>query len=64
MQRRMRDWRAVHGPDREVYFEQVHPPGREAQLDFTHATGLGVRIGGEVFEHLLFEWVLGFSGWR
>jgi hypothetical protein len=64
LQRRMRDWRAVHGPDREVYFEQAHPPGREAQLDFTHATELGVRIGGEVFEHLLFEWVLSFSGWR
>jgi hypothetical protein len=64
LQRRIRDWRAVHGSDREVYFEQVHPPGREAQLDFTHATGLGVRIAGEVFEHLLFEWVLCFSGWR
>jgi hypothetical protein len=64
LQRRIRDWRAVHGPDREVYFEQVHPPGREAQLDFTHATELGVRIAGDLFEHLLFEWVLCFSGWR
>ena len=27
LQRRMRDWRALHGPDREVYFEQKHPPG-------------------------------------
>jgi hypothetical protein len=64
LQRRMRDWRAVQGPDREVYFEQVHPPGREAQLDFTHAAELGVRIGGVPFEHLLFEFVLCFSGWR
>ncbi len=64
LQRRMREWRAVQGPDREVYFEQVHPPGREAQIDFTHATELGVRIGGAAFEHLLFEWVLSFSGWR
>jgi hypothetical protein len=64
LQRRLRDWRAVQGPDREVFFEQVHPPGREAQLDFTHATELGVRIGGEPFEHLLFEFVLSFSGWR
>ena len=30
LQRRMRDWRAMHGPHREVYFEQVHPPGRSA----------------------------------
>jgi hypothetical protein len=64
LQRRMRDWRAVQGPDREVFFEQVHPPGREAQLDFTHATELGVQIGGVSFEHLLFEFVLSHSGWR
>ena len=36
LQRRLRDWRALSGPDREVYFEQAHPPGREAQMDFTH----------------------------
>jgi hypothetical protein len=64
LQRRIRDWRAVHGPEREVYFEQTHPPGREAQLDFTHGTELGVRIAGEAFDHLLFEFVLSFSGWR
>ena len=46
LQRRIRDWRALHGPDREVFFEQVHPPGREAQIDFTHATELGVTIAG------------------
>ncbi len=64
LQRRIREWRAVQGPEREVYFEQTHPPGREAQLDFTHGTELGVRIAGEVFDHLLFEFVLSFSGWR
>ena len=50
LQRRMRDWRALHGPDREVYFEQKHPPGREAQMDFTHCGELGVTIGGEPFD--------------
>jgi hypothetical protein len=64
LQRRIRDWRAVHGPDREVFFEQVHPPGREAQIDFTHATELRVSIEGVLFPHLLFELVLNFSGWR
>ena len=64
LQRRMRDWRALHGPDREVYFEQQHPPGREAQLDFTHCAELGVTVAGEVFDHLLFEFILSFSGWR
>ena len=27
LQRRLRDWRALHGPEREVFFEQEHPPG-------------------------------------
>ena len=64
LQRRMRDWRTLNGPDREVYFEQKHPPGREAQMDFTHCGELGVTIGGEPFEHLLFQFVLSHSGWR
>ena len=64
LQRRVRDWRALHGPDREVYFEQAHPPGREAQIDFTHGAELGVTIAGEPFDHLLFEFILSFSGWR
>ena len=64
LQRRMRGWRALNGPDREVYFEQEHPPGREAQMDFTHSGELGITIGGEPFEHLLFQFVLSHSGWR
>ena len=60
----MRDWRALHGPDREVYFQQEHPPGREAQMDFTHCGELGVTVGGEPFSHLLFQFVLSHSGWR
>jgi hypothetical protein len=63
LQRRMRDWRAVYGPEQEVFFPQEHPPGREAQMDFTHATELGVTIGGKLLEHLLFEFVLSCSGW-
>ena len=63
LQRRMRDWRAVHGPEKEVYFEQKHVAGREAAIDFTHCEELGVTIGGEPFPHLLFEFVLSFSKW-
>jgi len=63
LQRRFRDWRALHGPDHEVYFPQVAVPGREAAIDFTHATDLGVTIGGVPLAHLLFEFVLSYSGW-
>ena len=63
LQRRVRDWRAQHGSEVEVYFEQTAVPGREAALDFTDAGRLGITIQGEAFPHLLFEWVLSFSGW-
>ena len=54
----------MHGPDREVHFPQEHPPGREAQLDFTHCTSLRVTIAGRPFPHLLFQLIFSHSGWR
>jgi Mu transposase, C-terminal domain len=63
LQRRFRDWRAQHGPEPEVFFEQVAVPGREAAIDFTHGTDLGVTIAGDQFPHLLFEFVLSYSHW-
>jgi len=63
LQRRVRDWRALKGPEKEVIFPQEHLPGREAAVDFTHGTELGVTINGVLFVHLLFELVLTYSGW-
>ena len=63
LQRRMRRWRALHGPEREVFFQQEHIPGRECAIDFTHGKELEVTIRGELLDHLLFELVLSFSGW-
>lgn len=63
LQRRVREWRAMHGPPREVFFEQEHEPGREAAVDFTDCNHLGVHVGGLPFPHLLFHFVLTFSGW-
>jgi hypothetical protein len=63
LQRRVREWRALHGPEQEVFFEQTAVPGREAAVDFTDGNELGVTIQGLPFEHLWFEWVLSFSGW-
>ena len=64
LQRRVRDWRALQGPEREVFFEQEHLPGREAAIDFTDCSALGVRIAGELFAHLLFQFLMTFSRWR
>jgi hypothetical protein len=63
LQRRFREWRARHGVEPEVFFQQVAVPGREAAIDFTHATDLGVTIAGDPFPHLLFEFVLSYSHW-
>ncbi|MEO7408736.1 MAG: hypothetical protein ABIZ92_17155 [Vicinamibacterales bacterium] len=63
LQRRFRDWRARHGVEPEVFFEQVAVPGREAAVDFTHGDDLGVTIAGDPFPHLLCEFVLSFSHW-
>ena len=64
LQRRMHEWRTLHGPGKEVMFEQQHPPGREGAFDFTDATELGVTIAGQLFAHLLFQFILTFSKWR
>ena len=64
LQRRLQDWRALNGPDQEVYFPQEHPPGREAQFDFTHGSSLKVTIAGQPYRHQLFQLILSHSGWR
>ena len=47
-----------------MYFPQVHPPGREAQVDFTHCWELKVTIAGQPYRHLLFQLILSHSRWR
>lgn len=63
LQRRVRQWRATEGPERDVKLAQRHRPGEAAQSDFTHATELGVTIAGEPFAHMLMVFVLPFSNW-
>jgi hypothetical protein len=64
MQRRVKCWRALAGPDKEVFFAQVHEPGRLASSDFTHLTNLGVTIAGQPFPHLAYHFVLTYSNWE
>lgn len=64
LQRRMRQWRAVHGAERDVFFAQEHPPGRLGLSDFTVADELDVQIGGTAFNHRLYQFALAHSGWR
>ncbi|GAG29972.1 unnamed protein product, partial [marine sediment metagenome] len=64
LQRRVKGWRATAGPAKEVFFDQVHHPGRLCASDFTHMTSLGVTIGGQPFDHLVYHFVLTYSNWE
>src|SRR3954447_5486921 len=64
LERRIRSWRAGHGPEREVIFRQEHPPGLQGLSDFTDVAVLGVHIAGTPLEHRLYHFRLAFSGWE
>jgi hypothetical protein len=63
LQRRVKQWKAVSGPDKEVIFRQKHPPGWQGISDFTDANELGITIRGVPLDHLLYHYRLSFSGW-
>jgi hypothetical protein len=63
LQRRVEQWRALHGPAREVMFLQEHRAGVLGISDFTLLKGEPITIAGQVLEHRLFHFRLPFSGW-
>ncbi len=64
LERRLRQWRAEHGPAKEIYFSQVHEPGRLGSSDFSHMDSLGVTIQGQPFAHLIYHFGLTYSNWE
>ena len=64
LQRRVREWRATSGPEKEIIFRQNHPPGWQGMSDFTNANSLGVTLQGVPFEHLLYHYRLVYSRWE
>jgi hypothetical protein len=63
LQRRVRDWRALHQQQMAI-LEQVHQPGEAIQTDGTWLSQLGVTIAGEGFKHILIHCVLPYSNWE
>jgi hypothetical protein len=61
VERRIRHWKAIYGPERDVVFRQVHPPGRQGLSDFTDASELGVIVAGQPLDHRLYHFRLAFS---
>jgi hypothetical protein len=64
LQRRVKQWKATSGPEKEIIFRQKHPPGWQGISDFTDAGKLNITIRGEPFPHLLYHYRLSFSGWE
>ena len=64
LQRRLKYWRATEGPAKEAFFPQVHRPGELSESDFTRMKELGITIRRELFEHLLYHFVLTYSNWE
>ena len=64
MERRIRQWRALHGKDRDVIFRQVQEPGRMGLSDFTEMRDLAVRVAGADLDHRLYHFRLACSGFE
>lgn len=64
LQRKIKIWRALEGPGKEVFFPQEHKPGRLSESDFTDMSKLSITIGGQPFKHLLYHFVLTYSNWE
>lgn len=63
LERRVRHWKAIHGPAPEVMFPLVYEAGEIALCDFTKYKAGQITVQGERFDHLLFHYGLPWSGW-
>ena len=64
LQRRVREWKALHGPAPDVMFMLRHEPGVMGLSDFTKLKGMEITVNGASFEHLLYHYRLAYSGWQ
>jgi hypothetical protein len=64
LQRRVKKWRALEGPPREIFFAQLYRPGELCESDFTYMNTLGVTLAGCRFDHLIYHFVLPYSNWE
>jgi hypothetical protein len=55
LQRRVQDWKSLHGPTPEVMFPLAYQPGVIGFCDFTKVKLVAITLRGEPFPHLLFH---------
>lgn len=63
-QRRVREWRALSGPPKQVFFGQEHRPGEAMQTDFTSLGELRLTVLSEPIREMLCHQVLPYSNWE
>ncbi len=63
LQRRVKQWRILKGPAKEVMFRQTHEPGHLGLSDFTELKKTTITIAGQEFNHLLYHFRLIYSKW-
>jgi transposase InsO family protein len=63
LQRRVKKWKALFGPEKEVIFMQEHLPGKLGLSDFTTLKNIKITIGGKELKHILYHFRLAYSGW-
>jgi len=63
LQRRIKQWKALYGPEKEVMFRQLHAPGLRGISDFTRPKAFQVTIQGKPLSHLLYHFRLTYSQW-
>jgi hypothetical protein len=64
LERRIRDWRALHGEERDVMFRQIHQPAQLGLSDFTEMDSLGITVTGVTLDHRLYHFRLACSGFE
>ena len=63
LQRRVKQWRILKGPPKEVMFRQTHEAGHLGLSDFTQLKQTTITIAGQPFKHLLYHFRLIYSKW-
>ncbi|CAG0906764.1 unnamed protein product, partial [Cyprideis torosa] len=62
LERRVRQWQVLHGPEQELIFRQTHEPGRLGLSDFTDMGEFQILVEAQPLVHRLYHFRLAYSG--
>jgi hypothetical protein len=62
-QRRVKQWKALYGADKDIIFRQKKEAGRQGFSDFTELKDIVITLNKEPLEHRLYHFRLVYSGW-